>query len=128
MALENSPLDAYDLSDDAMGLAGVWFARMKVGSPRSTLTLALKISKPAPRTQAALDELVAKGVISHHINTPTEADAGSHVYQPLVDCFDAFVWMHERLKTDPDSLSWKMMVPVDGVDKFLPGTVTFVDQ
>lgn len=116
------------LSDDAKAIAGVWFARMKVGSDRSELTLHLKVSKPAPRTQAALDELVEKGVISRRIRTPAEGDAGAHTYQPLVDCFDAYDWMRERMFSDPDSISWPMMVPVDGVDKPLPGTMTLVRE
>ena len=92
------------LSDDAKAIAGVWFARM---TPKSDgLTLHLRENKPAPRTQAALDELVDRGVISvSRFNR-----YGGLVYKPLVDCWEAFVWYAKD--ADKDAVNFQLMVPV----------------
>lgn len=95
------------LSNDAKAIAGCWFANMKVGG-EGALTLHLRELKPAPRTQAALDELVNWGAISCE---PFNRYGGL-VYKPLVDCFDAFVWFMENAKK-PD-VNFRLMVPVKG--------------
>lgn len=94
------------LSDDAKAIAGCWFARMRVNG-ESALTLQLIELKPAPRTQAALDELVACGAIS----VEPFNRAGGLVYKPLVDCFAAFRWFMEN--ANKPEVNFRLMVPVD---------------
>jgi hypothetical protein len=94
------------LSDDAKAIAGCWFGKMKVGG-ESALTLMLRELKPAPRTQAALDELVNRGAIS----VEPFNRFGGLVYKPLVDCHDAFVWFMKNAKR-PD-VNFRLMVPVE---------------
>ena len=94
------------LSDDAKAIAGCWFAKMRVGGD-SALTLHLVELKPAPRTQAALDELVDRGAIS----VEPFNGSGGLVYKPQVDCFEAFSWFMRNAKRP--EVNFRLMVPVD---------------
>lgn len=98
-------IDLDSLSDDAKVIAGCWFAKMRVGG-ESALTLHLIENKPAPRTQAALDELVAKGVVSV---SPFNRFGGL-VFKPLVDCFSAFQWL--MTNSEREGVNFQLMVPI----------------
>lgn len=98
-------LDLTILSDDAKAIAGCWFAQMRVDG-ESSLTLHLETLKPAPRTQVALDELVAKQVVS----VKPFNEFGGLVYKPLINCSPAFIWFMENAK-DP-TVNFRLMVPV----------------
>lgn len=95
------------LSDDAKTLAGAWFGSMRPKS-ESTVTLHLQHNVPTERTQNALDELVAKGVISQR---PFNRFGGV-VYTPQVDCFDAFRWVGSLNKEWRERVNWKLMEAV----------------
>jgi hypothetical protein len=71
-----------NLSDDAKALMGAIFGTL--GSP--TLVFQLVESRPHPRCQAALDELVAAGAV-YKENLPTRGD-GSHGVS-YKSCWDA---------------------------------------
>ncbi len=102
-------LNMDDLSDDAKALAGCWFAKM--GPKSDGLTLHLKELKPAPRTQAALDEMVARGVLS---KTPFN-QYGGEVYKPLLDCFEAFRWF--MANAEREDINFRLMVPVNDAEE-----------
>lgn len=97
------------LSNDAKAIAGCWFANMKVDG-RSALTLHLRELKPAPRTQAALDELVNRGAISCE---PFNRFGGL-VYKPLVNCRAAFRWFMEN--AEKPEVNFRLMVPVNATE------------
>lgn len=82
---ERRDIDLDGLGFDAKVLAAAWFGL----GMKSTVTLQLRESRPAPRTQAAIDELVAAGVAAME---PFN-EFGGRVYRPLVDCGAAFRWM-----------------------------------
>lgn len=97
-------IDLSALSDDAKAIAGCWFAKMKVDG-ESALTLHLVENVPAPRTAAALAELVEKSVIS----VEPFNRFGGLVYRPLVDCFSAFRWFMEN--AERPEINFQLMVP-----------------
>lgn len=80
-----------DLSFDAKGVAGAWFGMMVPG--KGDLTFQLQNAKPSPRAQAALDELVTKGLVS------VEAfnRYGGLVYRPLARFDMAMEWLGSNL-------------------------------
>jgi hypothetical protein len=87
-------------------LAGCWFALMKPNS-QSTVTFHLQKSKPTPRTETALAELVGKAVLSvEPLN-----EFGGLVYRPLVNCHDAFLWFMKNAEKRPE-LNFQLMVPI----------------
>lgn len=100
------------LSDDAKVIASCWFGNMRVGG-QSELTLHLRESRPAPRTQAALDELVNRGAVS----VEPYNRYGGVVYRPLVDCFDAFVWFAKLSDAEREPHNFSLMVPVAPADQ-----------
>lgn len=96
------------LSDDAKVIASCWFGNMRVGG-QSDLTLHLRESRPAPRTQAALDELVDRGAIS----VEPFNRYGGIVYRPLVDCFDALLWFARLSDAEREPHNFPLMVSVE---------------
>jgi hypothetical protein len=93
------------LSKRARALAGVWFGMMRPDSC-SGVTMNLRELKPTEITQAAIDELLAAGIISKE---PFN-EYGGIVYKPLVDCWPAFIWMGANLE-DPE-VKFQLMEPV----------------
>lgn len=102
--VDRETLDLATLSDDAKAIAGCWFAKMKVDG-ESALTLHMVENVPAPRTEAALAELVERGVVS----VAPFNRFGGLVYKPLIDCHPAFRWFMENAKR-PD-INFRLMVP-----------------
>ena len=96
-------LDMADLSNDAKMIAGCWFGRM---TPRSDLTLCMEESEPAPRTAAALAELVERQVVS----VEPYYNRKGRVYRPLVDCDDAFRWFMKHAQRKEHN--FRLMVPI----------------
>lgn len=95
------------LSEDAKCLAGVWFGLMT--PKKGKVTLQLVESRPAPRTQSALDELVEKGVIS----VEPYNKFGGLVYRPLIDCHDAYKYQARLfLSGKGDHVNWQLMEPL----------------
>lgn len=103
-------IDLEPLSKEARALAGVWFGMMDVG--RGSVTHHLVEWRPTARTQEAINELLAAGVISVE---PLNQHGGK-TYRPLVDCMPAFKWMNENI-TDPD-LKFSLM---EKVETYRPG-------
>jgi hypothetical protein len=91
------------LSDDGKAIAGCWFGLM---TPKSDLTFQMEESKPAPRTAAALAELVDRGVISVE---PLNKHGGL-VYRPLVDCQQAFRWFMKN--AERPEINFRLTVPL----------------
>lgn len=85
------------LSADALYFAGAMFMLMEPG--KGELTFRMVQSKPSPRSQAALDELVAAGVVS---SEPFNRHGGI-TYRPLVK--------FPRAASAPPG-DWPMTVPV----------------
>lgn len=104
-------IDLAVLSDDAKAIAGVWFGMMRPG--KGSVTHHLRELKPTDRTQAALDELVAKGVIS----VEPFNRFGGLVYRPLMDCHAAFAWFG-KLRDTPamEAVNWRLMEPVPAAE------------
>ena len=102
--IERAEIDLSALTDDAKAIAGCWFAKMRVGG-ESKLTLQLVEHVPAPRTEAALAELVSKGVVS----VEPFNRFGGLVYKPLIDCHPAFVWFMKNAKRE--DINFQLMVP-----------------
>lgn len=103
---ETPEIDIDSLSDDAKALAGVWFGMTAPG--KGAVTHHLRELKPTARTQAALDELVEKRVIS----VAPFNKYGGKVYRPLVSCWPAWQWVGKNLADRPLDLSWRLMEPV----------------
>ncbi|MFD3263150.1 hypothetical protein [Phenylobacterium ferrooxidans] len=100
---ESPTLDLDALSDDAKAMAGAHFGLMMW--PRmGMLTFQMVENRPNARGQAALDELVAKGVA----NVEPLNDGPARVYRPLVRCDAAYRWFAENL----DKASFAYMEPV----------------
>lgn len=85
------------LSSDALYFAGSMFMLMTSG--KGELTFRMVESRPSPRSQAALDELVAAGVVSAE---PASRDGGV-TYRPLVE--------FPRVGRNPPG-EWPITVPV----------------
>lgn len=94
--------DDLKYSDDARAVLGAWFGF----GGKTKLELMLRENKPAPRTQAALDELVAAGALS----VEPFNQFGGLVYRPLIDTLPYFSWLGENA-TNP-ALKFQLMVPV----------------
>jgi hypothetical protein len=105
------PMD--DLGFDAKVLAGAWFGM----GMRTSVTLHLRESRPTARTQAAMDELVSRGVMS----AEPFNEFGGLVLKPLVDCRDASRWFHGIMGTtgeggDPEAVArakWTLYEAID---------------
>lgn len=110
---QTSPIPMDALSFDAKVLAGAWFGL----GMRTSVTLQLRESRPAARTQKAIDELVDGGVVS----AEPFNDFGGLVFKPLMDCRDASRWLHGILGTpgggaDPEQTErakWTLHEPID---------------
>lgn len=87
------------LSADALYFASSMFMLMTPG--KGELTFRMVDSKPSPRSQAALDELVAAGVVS---SEPFNKYGGV-TYRPLV--------VFPRVGREPPG-EWPMTVPISG--------------
>lgn len=98
-------VDLEPLSVRAKALAGVWFGLMDV-ERNSGVTLHLSVLKPTAQTQAALDELLAAGVIS----VEPFNRYGGVVYRPLVNCRPAWKWLGENI--DNPVMKDNIMEPV----------------
>lgn len=103
-------IDLDDVSFDAKVLAAAWFGM----GMKTTVTTHLRESRPAARTQQAIDELIAKGVVS----VEPFNEFGGRVYKPLVDCRDASRWLHGVLGDtsrgdEADLARWKLHEKID---------------
>jgi hypothetical protein len=87
------------LSKDAKAVAGSVFGMMKTGGG-SHLTFQMIEGRPTRRMQAALDELIAAGVIRRDPSWTNAAGVGVR-YEPIVDCHPYFKWVMRHEK-DPD--------------------------
>jgi hypothetical protein len=96
------------LTDQARAVAGALFGIMKPGGG-SHLTFQMRESRPTKECQAALDELVAAGVISRE---PLNQYSNGVVYTPLVNCFDHYKWLMRNDKR-PD-LQIRIAEPIAG--------------
>lgn len=77
-----------DLSTDAKILLGTSFAMGR----KTSLTFQMNANRPTARTQAALDELLAKEAL-------TSEPANSHggvTYRPLIDTMPYALWVMEN--------------------------------
>lgn len=81
------PEELDSLSVPAKAVGGCLLGLMKPGQDGG-LTFHLVESRPSPKTQDALDELVAAGVAEKIVSR-----SGAHTYRPLVDCFPLHRWM-----------------------------------
>lgn len=106
---EHTCTDFPQLSEDAVLLAGLWFGMGMV----SKVTHHLRESRPSPRTQAAIDELLAKSIIK----VEPFNKYGGKVYTPLVECRPAFMWLSKALEDEATHarLSWQVMEPIPSV-------------
>lgn len=96
------------LSFDAKCVLGAWFG---VGG-KTVVTLHLRESEPAPRTRAALDELVSKRILSKE---PFN-QFGGEVYKPLIEGISDYMkWLWDN-KDDPNA-KFSLMQPITGVRK-----------
>lgn len=102
MSEKREVVDLDAVSDDAKGILGAWFALF--GS-KSTLDLQLQENVPHPRTEAALAELVEKGIISVE---PLSWRGGLR-YRALKDCHPALAWLHAN--ADRPDMKFPLMVP-----------------
>lgn len=93
------------LSDDAKAIAGGWFGMMKPGESGG-LTFRMKDSRPTARAQAALDELLAAGVIE----TVEVYRAPAITYRPIVDTADFMRWLWANM--DRPELKWPVTEPI----------------
>lgn len=105
---ERAHIEAFEaLPLDAKLVFGLWFG---LGRKETfTLTFHMRESRPAPRTQAALDLLVAQGIIS------VTTEGSSVVYRTLFDAFAAFLWAQHYLDQIGDAWEaqkWSLMEPV----------------
>ena len=71
-----------------IGVCGVWFGNMRPGG-NGELHFGMRQSRPTAEVQAALDDLVARGVVS----LTADAHGPGCTYRPLINCFDAFRWV-----------------------------------
>ena len=90
------------LSDDAKAVAGGWFGFMRPGAGR--VTCHMRETKPTARAQAAIDELVAAGIVK----VSKFNRYGGLVYEPLKDCTEYRRWLAKH----PESGKFDMMEPV----------------
>lgn len=81
-----------ELSDDAKTVAGAWFGM----GYKTVLNLHLRESRPTPRCQAALDELVAKKVLA----VGPFNKFGGVTYKPLLDTRPMMTWLLKRGEND----------------------------
>lgn len=88
-------------SDDAKHIAGAVFFMMRPGS--SGLSYGMKESAPPARTLAALEELVAAGMLKKH----TQPDSPAMRFEPLVD-----MWAYRKF--GGVSRGMKMAEPING--------------
>ncbi len=104
---DKTPIPMEDLSFDAKVLAGSWFGL----GMRSTVTLHLMESQPTARTQAAIDELVSKGVIA----VEPFNELGGLVHRPLVDCGEAALWLRRLVMEEGRSseADWPLYEAID---------------
>jgi hypothetical protein len=103
MSMAEQELDG--LSDDAKACAGGWFGMMKPGESGG-LTFKMAQSRPTARAQAALDELLAAGVIE-------KADvyrSPAVTYRPVVDTGPFMRWLWANMER-PD-LKWPVTEPI----------------
>jgi len=100
-------IDLDELSFDARILAAAWFGM----GMKTSVTLHLRESRPAPRTRAAMDELVAKKVIS----VEPYNEFGGLVCRPLMDCRNASRWLHGALDDEKTAAlaKWSISEPID---------------
>lgn len=108
--ITQTAIDMDALGFDAKVLAGSSFGM----GMKTSVTLMQRESHATARTQAAFDELVERGVVA----VEPYNEFGGLVYRPLVDCGEAFRWLHAiimdesrpELKTQA---SWQLYEPID---------------
>lgn len=94
------------LSDEAKAVGAAWFGMSRPGT--STVTLHMQENKPTPQTNAALDELIAAGLIKRE---PFNS-FGAVQYIPLANCRPFFEWMMQN--TENPRVRFPLMEPVRG--------------
>ncbi|UTC29409.1 hypothetical protein BAMBUS_03270 [Brevundimonas phage vB_BpoS-Bambus] len=117
MSRETETLTAEDLADiaafealplDAQLLFGIWFGMGRKDD--FTLRHGLKEWRPRPRTQAALDDLLAAGFIAVE-----QEPSGAKVYRMLKDSYAALLWAMAYIEKDEEqraAAKWRLMEPV----------------
>lgn len=90
------------LSKEARAVLGAWFG---MGGD-TTLTLRLQQSRPTEKAQAALDELVAAGILAHE---PFN-QFGGIVYRPTRETRPYLKWLHEHV--DDPACQFRLMEPI----------------
>src|SRR3546814_11167393 len=79
------------LSDYAKAVGAAWFAHL---IPGSTFHFHMVETRPSERDLAALDELLAAGIIERTACDPS----GKVEYRPLVDCLPFAKWVSDLVK------------------------------
>lgn len=101
------------LGDDAKAVGSAWFVNMHPGTD-SELTLQMVQSRPTARTQAALAELVAAGLLSC---APLN-DRGGVVYKPLKTFHPLMRWAFDRMTSGADGF-----ILTEKIDPTTPSTM-----
>lgn len=93
------------LSDDAKAVAGAWFGWMTAAS--EGLTFLMRETRPAERSQRALDELLAAGVIERvEVYGPPAV-----TYRPRKACRQYLAWL--RKNEGRADINWRLVEQIE---------------